>query len=120
MIETTATQARDAAIANAEGGANVLFMTAARNAIIAAATYHAELTTDDVEKHCNMTPDEPRAWGAAMMRAAKDGIIERTERTRQSKNRVCHAREKRIWRSRIFEPPTALFEEAPPTSYGSI
>lgn len=107
----TATQERDAAIQTAEGGAGVRFMHAARLAIEQAARAHRELTTDDVEPLCNLTPSEPRVWGAAMMQAARDGLIERTDRTRQSQSRVCHARAKRVWRSRIYQsaPPQSLF-----------
>jgi len=72
---------------------------------------YAEFTTDDVEPLCMLTPNEPRAWGAAMMRAARDGIIERTGRTRQSNSRVCHARDKRVWKSKICRAPETLFPE---------
>lgn len=116
-----ATIARDEAIANVEGGADVRFMHAALAAIEQAAKAHQEFTTDDVEPLCMLSPEEPRSWGAAMMRAAKSGIIERTDRTRQSKSRVCHAREKRLWRSLIYQAPQpreGLFEDAPMSSYG--
>lgn len=118
-----ATIARDEAIARVEGNADVLFMNAAANAIEQAAKTMPEFTTDDVEPLCMISAREPRAWGAAMMKAAKAGMIEQTDRIRRSNRKQSHCRPKQVWISKIYEAPkpaAGLFEVKPVSSYGSI
>lgn len=115
-----ATIARDEAIEQVEGNADVLFMDAAARAIEHVAKTMHEFTTDDVEPVCMITAAEPRAWGAAMTKAARDGVIEQTDRIRRSNRKQSHCRPKALWKSRIYSAPTSLFEEAPPSSYGRI
>jgi len=61
-------------------------------------------TTDAVWavlEHWNVDPpDEPRALGAAMMRAKKLGLCEPTSVTQKSVRVDCHARPVRVWRIR--------------------
>lgn len=108
---------RDEAIQRADGGADVRFKELAFDAVKEVAQKMREFTTDDVQAACGVDFEEPRVWGAIMMRAARDGLIKRTERTRQSVSRVCHAREKRIWESLIYRAPqnkpAPLFEMEP-------
>lgn len=106
-----ARSARDAAIVLVDGAADVRFRELAYCAIVEAAQTHAEFTSDDAKALCRVSFGEPRIWGALMLRAARDGLIERTERTRQSSSRVCHCREQRVWRSLVYVPQS-LFEES--------
>lgn len=58
-----------------------------------------EFTTDDVwdELDGTIEPHEKRAMGAAMLRVARKGLIQATDRTRPSARAICHANPKRIW-----------------------
>jgi hypothetical protein len=44
-------------------------------------------------------PHEPRALGALMREAARNGLIEATDRVRPSERPQCHMNPKRVWRS---------------------
>ena len=56
-------------------------------------------TTDDVWREIgDVAPPEPRAMGAAMMRAKKAGLIRPTSEYRNSVRAECHARPVRIWK----------------------
>lgn len=48
------------------------------------------------------TPPEPRAMGAAMRLAARQKIIEATNRTAKSTRAACHRRPVTVWRSLVF------------------
>jgi predicted nucleic acid-binding Zn ribbon protein len=50
---------------------------------------------------------EERALGAIMQRAARQGWIAPTDRTRKSIRPACHARDLRVWRSLLREAPRA-------------
>jgi hypothetical protein len=47
-------------------------------------------------------PHEPRALGAMMVQASRDGIISATDRTRNSLRPVCHSNPKRVWKSNVW------------------
>lgn len=96
-----AMRARDAGIACAERGSGT-WQVDALAAIRKIATEQPELTTDDVWRALGRDPDlEGRAMGAAMVSAAKLGLIERTDRTTKSARVACHRRDLRVWLSRI-------------------
>jgi predicted SPOUT superfamily RNA methylase MTH1 len=57
-----------------------------------------DFTTDDVWQALTVRPPEPRALGAVMVTAKNAGLIEPTDRTRQSSRPECHARPVRVWR----------------------
>ena len=64
------------------------------------------LTTDDLwaemrKQYPGLEPKHPTAAGTLMVKASRDGIIVKTQRTRPSMNRVCHGRDKRVWQSLI-------------------
>lgn len=67
-----------------------------------AACERPEITTDDVDFDLPAGVD-PRAWVALMRGAAREGFIEKTDRTRNSRSVKCHARPKTIWRSLIYD-----------------
>ena len=58
-----------------------------------------EFTTDDVWEELDgaVEPHEKRAMGAAMVRAARAGLIRATDRTRPSARPICHRNPKRVW-----------------------
>jgi len=60
-------------------------------------------TTDDVLKLMDkaVTTHEPKAWGAVMLRAAKIGWCETTDRYGPSDKTSSHRRPKRVWRSLV-------------------
>ncbi len=62
-----------------------------------------EITTDDLWRVLERPDDlEPRAAGAVMRRAVREGLIERTDRTRKSARVACHRRDLRVWRSLVY------------------
>lgn len=99
--------ARDEAIARVEENAEPVWKKAATMAIRSLAVELDEFTTDDVwEWLYSMAieaPHEPRALGAMMLQASRDGLISPTDRVRKSARPVCHANPKRVWRSNIVE-----------------
>lgn len=63
-------------------------------------------TTDDVQAVLDLAgipaPDEGRAWGGAMRRAAREGVIAPTDTTRKSTQVRCHGRKKAVWLSLVY------------------
>lgn len=99
---------RDDAMARVDAHANQIWKDTALRAVAHLARYQDEMTTDDVweslETHYpHLGTHEPRALGPVMRRAATLGIIERTDRTRDSDRAVCHRNPKRIWASVKFQ-----------------
>jgi len=95
--------ARDAAIGRVDDNAATKWKTNVDAVIRALAFTETEFTTDDVWQLLAEwgidAPHEPRALGAAMTRAAKNGVIVATDRVRNSERVVCHAAPKRVWKS---------------------
>ena len=63
-----------------------------------------EFTTDDLEQEMVRRriapPHEPRALGALMVAAARQGLVIGTTTYRSSTSVRCHGRPKRVWRTR--------------------
>jgi hypothetical protein len=91
---------RDSAI-DAVERANTEWIERAYQAVRTLATKNAIFTSDDVWVAVEGEPREPRAMGAAMRRAALDGIIVATDRTVLSLRPNCHRRPIRVWRSLV-------------------
>lgn len=95
---------REEAIARAGAAADSDWKVLARKAIEQLARARETFTTDDVWK---LLPadvaetHEPRALGAIMRAAARDGIIEATDEWTLSEQVSCHRRPKRVWRSLV-------------------
>lgn len=100
--------ARDEAIQQSEDGTDVLFHSAALDAIERTARSKPEFIADDVKVHCNVTPRESRAWGGVLRRAERNGWIRATDRVQASTDRTCHARRKAVWQSLIYEAPRPM------------
>ena len=90
--------ARDEAIATVDA-ANTSLVERALAAVRAVAKAHDLFTTDDVWALLDADGGEPRAMGAAMRRAAAEGVCEATLGFRLSARPVCHRRPMREWRS---------------------
>jgi hypothetical protein len=99
-----AEQARDEAIAQVARPAEEWIRGAVQavRAICARRGYGAKFTTDAVWAlldHWGVgPPEEPRALGAAMMRAKRIGLCEPTAVTQKSVRVDCHARPIRVWK----------------------
>lgn len=102
MSIQSAISARDTAIANAEGGASVVFNHDADLVIDMLARTREEFTTDSVWPMLKVTPTEPRALGPAMKRAQRAGLIEPTGEFVQSVSKTNHCRPLRRWKSLVF------------------
>ena len=89
-------RARDEAIARVDESHDLWIE---RIALPAIRRLRGSFTTDDAWKAIgDVTPPEPRAMGAAMMRAKKAGWIVPTAEYRKSERAACHARPIRVWR----------------------
>lgn len=59
-------------------------------------------TTDQVwavlDEHTNLKTHNPRALGAVMLAAKKEGLIESLDEWRTSARPACHGRPVRVWR----------------------
>lgn len=83
------------------------FMRAAVKALTKVARTNKTFTTDEVWAQLAKTnPEgfnvEPRALGALMLTASKQGAIKTTTRTRSSKRGQCHGRPVRVWKSLLY------------------
>lgn len=105
-----ALDAADAAVERVEKNANQEWMIAAGSAVRAVAVSMTTFTTDDVWDMLTffwtlnippVTTHEPRAMGAVMRRAVKDGVCVATPAYERSSRVECHARPVRIWRSLV-------------------
>lgn len=90
---------RDVALAQVELNADDRWMEAAEAAVRFCARTMDDFTSDDVWARLSgvPAPHEPRAMGAVMRRLAKDGVVVRTDRTRDSERPEAHRGPKRVW-----------------------
>lgn len=94
---------REEGIERAGDAASVTFTHNARNALRKAAETHEEFTTDEVVPLCTITPEEPRAWGAIMVWAVSEDLIENTNTVRKSTQPQNHRRNVAAWRSLVYK-----------------
>lgn len=103
----TAEQVTEEAIDRVERNAHDEWLAAFRAAIEKVARGHLHFNTDPVwhefEKEYPPTDQEPRAAGAVVRKAMKDGIIAPTDMYWNSNRKSCHRRPLRVYRSLIFE-----------------
>lgn len=93
--------ARDHAIQQAEDHAHQQWLDVAYNAIVTLAAQQDTLTADDVWRLIDwtgVTTHEPRAMGAVVKKAVRDGIIEPTGAYVKSARKVNHARPQPVYR----------------------
>lgn len=100
-----APSAKIVAITRVESNADPHWMASARAELETVARLHDEFSTDAVwerlANHDTPLPREPRAMGAIMRKAARDGLIEPTGRYTESSREVNHQRPVMIWRSLV-------------------
>lgn len=90
--------ARDEAIATVDQGADANWKDEALGALHGAIRrlgLGRDMSTDDVDWPGSR---EPRAHGPIMLAAAREGLIEHTDRVRRSHKVSCHAAPKALWR----------------------
>jgi len=87
---------RDLAIDRVEAGAPNDWIERAVYVIRQLTRERVFITTDEVWERMD-APPEPRAMGAAMRRAQREGIIRPSDQVRNSNRPACHARPIRIW-----------------------
>ena len=96
------------AVAAVEAGANPLWLAAAEKAIRIVATAMPEFTSDDVNQVLStFNPPETRskrAMGPVLVRLAKDNVIVRTNRVRNSSRDELHNQRLSVWESLIYKP----------------
>lgn len=101
---TGARDDRDHDIQAADRGADDAWREATLATIRQVAATTEQFTTDDVLEANPALEEarEPRALGPMMLYAARDGLIEPTDRYASSSRRQSNARHKRVWRSLVF------------------
>lgn len=93
--------ARDKGIQQAEDHAHQQWLDVAYNAIVTLAQQKDTFTADDLWRIIDWTgatTHEPRAMGAVVKRAVRDGIIEPTGSYVKSARKVNHARPQPVYR----------------------
>jgi len=72
----------------------------ARRILEITAALHRNFTSEDIKIQADIRglprPPEPRAWGAVIQRAARDGIIRKVGWA-DSTSRTCHCRPMQLW-----------------------
>ena len=103
-----AAAARDAAMQEAEDNAKAEWKAGVLFIIEGVAKVTEEFTTDRIwwfiDKRGVGRPREPRALGPMMRKAAANGWIAKTDRTRKGVRPECHRRDLRVWKSLVYHP----------------
>lgn len=92
----------DRALAQVERNADEAWLSHALNAVWYAASAYPAITTDEVWRRISWTPREPRAMGAVMRRAVREGWIRPTKEYQPSQRVGCNHRPVLVWASRIY------------------
>lgn len=106
--DDAARAATDEAIERVERHANENWTAAAFGVVVWVAERRPEFTTDPVwavleRRYPDVQTHEPRALGAVIKKAVREGVIEATDRTHKSVRPECHRNPKAIWRSLIYD-----------------
>lgn len=98
----TAREARDLAVARVGRSAGVPVMDLLRKAVRATASERSFFIVDEVWGKVDASTIgqvDKRAMGAAMVEAARQGVIAPTDEYRASEQKQCHGNPRRVWRS---------------------
>jgi hypothetical protein len=87
----------DEAIKQVEINAAEDWLSEADAAVDILAAARISFTTDDVWQKLTTKTHEPRAMGAVMLRAARDGLIKSTGQWAESNRPASHRRPLRVW-----------------------
>ena len=94
--------ARDEAIQRVDEHASDAWKAEAMRAVVRVARERRRFTTDDVWAVLGESgTHEPRAMGAIMLQAARDGWVRATDDYVRSNRVACHARPLRVWESAL-------------------
>jgi hypothetical protein len=99
--------ARDEAIERVEKHAAERWKVAALGAVRSVAARRPLFASDEVWRQIPDDagkPHEPRAMGAVMRRAVREGWIEPTDDFKPTARVAAHRRPQRIWRSNLLDP----------------
>ena len=99
--------ARDEAIGRAERHASDDWKHRAYDAVREVCRTHESWIIDAVWATGLDKPAEPRALGAVVLQAARDGLCEKTREYRASAQPTTHGNPRVVWRSLIFEGVSA-------------
>lgn len=88
---------RDESIKKVEENADAEWLEAAYEAVLKVAKRCDMFTSDDVWAEVDLPAREPRAMGAVMMKAYRNGVIQPTTYWQESRRRSAHARPLRVW-----------------------
>ena len=103
-LNLDAERAKIIAIDRVEAGADDSWLAAAHLVVKTLAKVEDYFTTDLVWERLEFLgveqPQEPRAMGAVIRRAVREGLIEATGRYEPSGRVDCHARPCMVWRSK--------------------
>lgn len=105
-------QLNEEALARVEANADESWKQTASLVVYLVARQNEYLTSDDVWhglEGATVSTHEPRAMGAILKRAAKDGIIAATDDWRVSSRPECHGRPVRVWRSLTLDISSGLW-----------
>lgn len=100
----TAREARDLAVARVGRSAGVSVMDVLRKAVKETAKERSFFIVDEVWGKVDTSTIgqvDKRAMGAAMLEAARQGVIEPTDQYRASEQKQCHGNPRRVWRSKL-------------------
>lgn len=92
---------RDRALTVVDAAADDTWKESANGIVRKVARERSLFTTDDVWRELG-NPREPRAIGAVMQAAKRDGVCVPTNDWALSERVACHARPVRIWRSLLI------------------
>lgn len=96
---------RDQGIARAATSSGDEWQERALRLVRIHATNHSTLTCDGMRLWVEATgfdrPPDARAWGAVMLRAKREAIVEPTDRFEVSADPACHKSPVRVWRSLV-------------------
>ena len=98
-------QLKEIAMEQVEENANEEFKRVALKSILSFATNKPYLTANDVWDSLDLlgiTTHDNRALGPIFKKAAKDGLIEKTNTTTKSNRCSRHSGDVRVWKSLVF------------------
>lgn len=104
LAALAALAARDESMARVEQHADDVWKREALAAVVRVARERGRFTTDDVWQALDGVEagtHEPRAMGAVMRQAARQGWVRATDGYVRSSRVACHARPLRVWESAL-------------------
>ena len=89
-------------MARAAAGADPAWREFAFLALRGLAQQQREVHVDDLYAACGWHPPRPNAWGAVWQRAIREGVLQKTGRSRVTRLPEKHAHDYPVYRSLLF------------------